>query len=289
MWVLLAEGGHGASPGLPTLSLTWGWSRPAGPSLCWATGVMSLMFSAREGSARRGGVVAQGPARWPRGPPLPAQGDSEGWTPVAWPQRAPPALPCFKGGCAGWGSPSRNAPRVVTSLSPPACPWACLQPVGTGLSSPATAGTAATGAGSHPGGGGEHGRGTHWVLPTPRPALGMPPQAGGRPWAPTRGCRRQRACPHSLARWCQENELRAEAAGGRAVPDRARLAGVPEQAPWLSPCSQFSPARCLALAGDGTGKCCKHLGRAVPWPWVTIQLVAAASGSDFGGDCGTVP
>lgn len=65
-----------------------------------------------------------------------------------------PVLLCFEVGCAGWGSPSPNPPLVVTSLSPPAFPWACLQTVRTGLSSPAAAGTAATGMGSPWAGGG---------------------------------------------------------------------------------------------------------------------------------------
>lgn len=46
-------------------------------------------------------------------------------------------------------------------------------------------------------------------------------------WAHARGCRRQRACPRSLARWCQENGLRVEAAGRHAALHGARLAGVP--------------------------------------------------------------
>lgn len=211
------------------------------------------MFSARERCTHSGSVVAQGPVWWPQGPCLPVQGDSKGWTLGACRQRRFRILPCFNNGCAGWGSLSLNNPP------------SCHQPVPTRLS-----------LGLPPGHGdrtviachGQHSscrgwapprlkrggvcRETHQVLPTLSPShcpfLGLSPCSGGSTWAPVGGCRRQRACPHSLARWCQENELQVEAAGGRAVLDGARMAGVLEQAPWLPPCTQGAGVVHMALA-----------------------------------------
>lgn len=94
-----------------------------------------------------------------------------------------------------------------------------------------------------------------------------------------------------------------EAAGGRAVLDGARMAGVLEQAPWLPPCTQGAGAVHMALAMLPVQSCfllqpqlvmewetlqAGAVGKAVLRPQAVIQLVSMAS--DPGGDgSGTMP